>query len=253
MIRAGAALRLTGLAVLGAGLSFVVVAQLAGVRAVPVLSGSMTPYAPVGSLVLTARLAPADVTAGQVVAVVPPAPFVRDGHPVMHRVVSVEDVDGTPVMTTRGDANPQPDPWRIALPGADLGRAVAVLPWLGWAVMAGPLPALAVVLGGACAVEGVLSLRRRRGCSCSLEGGGETPTTPTTATTTTPTSLPPALTTGAGAPRAVVLDLAAPHRPTVDLSTAGQAGAPVVLPAPRRGGAHRAAGPVSTPWAQHRR
>ncbi|TXR51248.1 signal peptidase I, partial [Quadrisphaera setariae] len=133
-------MRVLGLLVLFVGLALTAWAQLSGLRAVPVLSGSMTPYAAQGALVVTEPVAPQAVQTGDVVAFVPPAPFARGNHPVMHRVAALEQVQGAAVMTTRGDANPQPDPWRIALGGADLGRAVLVVPWAGWAVMAGPAP-----------------------------------------------------------------------------------------------------------------
>ncbi|MEH3077449.1 MAG: signal peptidase I [Quadrisphaera sp.] len=158
-------MRVLGLLVLFVGLALTAWAQLSGLRAVPVLSGSMTPYAAQGALVVTEPVAPQAVRTGDVVAFVPPAPFARGDHPVMHRVAALEQVDGKTVMTTRGDANPQPDPWRIALSGADLGRAVLVVPWAGWAVMAGPAPVVLVLLGLFAAGEG-LSLLRRPACTC---------------------------------------------------------------------------------------
>lgn len=173
----GGAVR-TGL-VLGA-LGLVVVAHLLGLRVVPVLTGSMTPYAPAGSLVLTAPVRGEAVRVGDVVAFVPPAPF-GAGRPVMHRVDGIgtagsasTTADGVGAgagggrsMTTRGDANAHPDPWAVALDGADLGRVVLVVPLLGHLVMAGPTGALLLVGGGLAVVESVRLLRRRPACGCT--------------------------------------------------------------------------------------
>ncbi|MBF5081504.1 signal peptidase I [Quadrisphaera sp. INWT6] len=158
-----AALR-TGL--LLTALALLVVAHLAGVRAVPVLTGSMTPYAPAGSLVLTAPVGGAEVAVGDVVAFVPPAPY-RGDRPVMHRVASTSTTAQGRAMTTRGDANAHDDPWTVALDGADLGRAVAVVPLLGHLAVAGPAAVLSL-LAGAAALAVALRLLRRPGCACAL-------------------------------------------------------------------------------------
>ncbi len=152
-------------ALLLAALALLLAAHVAGLRAVPVLTGSMTPYAPAGSLVLTAPVSGADVRVGDVVAFVPPAPHGGD-RPVMHRVTSTTSTAVGPAMTTRGDANARPDPWTVALDGADLGRVVAVVPLLGRLVMAGPGAALALLAGGA-ALVGAARLLRRPACRCS--------------------------------------------------------------------------------------
>jgi hypothetical protein len=47
---------------------------------------------------------------------------------VLHRITSLRDG----VITTRGDANPVDDPWRVSLVGSTGYRLVAVLPFLGW-------------------------------------------------------------------------------------------------------------------------
>lgn len=151
-----------------------VAAQLHGWRAVPVLSGSMTPYAPQGALVLTIPAAPSQVRVGDVVAFAPPQPYTRGHHPVMHRVVSLEQRTSTTAMTTRGDANPDRDPWTIDLNSADIGRAAFVVPEVGWLFMAGPGAALALLLGAAAIAEGVSAIRRPT-CSCPspTEGAAE--------------------------------------------------------------------------------
>ncbi|MCO7218777.1 signal peptidase I [Klenkia sp. PcliD-1-E] len=137
----------------------VVVGHLMGVRLVPVLTGSMTPYAPAGSLVLVVDVPGTDIRSGDVVAFRPPAPFeVVDGRPILHRAVEV--ADGS--MTTKGDANPDPDPWRVALGRGSFARAVLVVPLLGRVLAGGPVAALSLVAGAAALAMGAGRLRRTR-------------------------------------------------------------------------------------------
>lgn len=140
-------------------------AAVVGVRVVPVLTGSMRPAIAPGALVVTTPVDPDDVRVGQVVAFRPPAPYLSGAHPVLHRVRAVADARGTPVLTTGGDANPATDPWRIDLSSADLTRTRLVVPVLGWALMGGPAPLLAVLAGAFLLLEAT-SLTRRRRCTC---------------------------------------------------------------------------------------
>ncbi|GHE10702.1 signal peptidase I [Klenkia taihuensis] len=141
----------------------VVVAHLLGVRLVPVLTGSMTPYAPAGSLVLTVDVPGAEVRTGDVVAFRPPAPFeVAGGRPVLHRAADVAQTADGPVMTTQGDANPDADPWRVSLTQGTFGRAVLVVPLVGRALAGGPVATLTLLAGGAVLLAGLGALRRGR-------------------------------------------------------------------------------------------
>jgi signal peptidase len=141
----------------------VVVVHVLGIRLVPVLTGSMSPYSPTGSLVVTVPVAGADVAVGDVVAFRPPAPYeVVGGHPILHRVQSLTGDAASPAMTTKGDANPGADPWQVSLAGADLGRSVLVVPWVGRVVAGGAGSALARVAGGALLLGGAGALRRAR-------------------------------------------------------------------------------------------
>ncbi|MEI4272343.1 signal peptidase I [Klenkia sp. LSe6-5] len=137
-------------------LAALVVGHLLGVRVVPVLTASMDPWAAAGSLVVTVPVDGADVVHGDVVAFRPPAPWeVPGGRPILHRVDGLAVVDGVPTMTTRGDANPTADPWRVSLAGARLGRAVTVVPFLGRAFEGGPGPVVAVLAGGVVVAAGL--------------------------------------------------------------------------------------------------
>jgi signal peptidase I len=84
------------------------------VRFQPVLTGSMAPRYPTGTLVAVTPVR--DVQVGEVIMFVPPQPWSIG--PVLHRVVSV---DGTHVRT-KGDANKAMDPWTIDASKGGLAR-----------------------------------------------------------------------------------------------------------------------------------
>lgn len=106
-----------------------VVPAATGSAALTVLSGSMVPTLPVGSLVVS-RPVPADAVAvGDVVSFVDRDPATGESRTVTHRVVGVAP---GPVFSTRGDANPAPDPHPVAA-GDLIGRLWYHLPWVGGA------------------------------------------------------------------------------------------------------------------------
>ncbi|MGY1616818.1 signal peptidase I [Geodermatophilus sp. SYSU D00691] len=101
--------------------------------AMAVLSGSMSPAHPVGSMVFTRPVHPADVVVGDVIT------FQRPSDPaelVTHRVLAVDTSTGAPVFTTKGDANDGVDldpvpaslvQGRLWFGVPQLGRVAAVL------------------------------------------------------------------------------------------------------------------------------
>lgn len=95
-------------AVAGAGSILLVIATLAfGLRPLVVISGSMEPGIPTGSLILTRTVPAADLEIGDVVTV--PRPDGRG--PVTHRVVETEMTEQGPVtLELQGDANAAKDP-----------------------------------------------------------------------------------------------------------------------------------------------
>jgi signal peptidase len=109
------------------------------VRLQPVLTGSMAPRYPTGTLVAVTPVDPATLRVGDVVMFVPPSPYrTPTGGPVLHRVVSLgTGPDGHLQLRTKGDANAALDPWTIDATHGGLaklrasslaaGRAVAVL------------------------------------------------------------------------------------------------------------------------------
>jgi signal peptidase len=122
-------------AILLLGLSFflflAVGPHLLPYRTVTMLSGSMSPYIPVGSLAVDTPEPVSALHAGQVVSFHAPI----DGHPVVtHRVVSVEHRDGQVLIRTRGDANSGVDPWLAVVHGRTVWRVSAVVPAMGGVV-----------------------------------------------------------------------------------------------------------------------
>ncbi len=102
-------------------------------RTAAVLTGSMAPYAPAGSAVLTVPVSTSRVRAGDVVTLRAPAPW---SSVVTHRVVSTEVRDGAVVLVTKGDRNEGVDPWRATVREARVHRDAVVVPHLGTVVAA---------------------------------------------------------------------------------------------------------------------
>ncbi len=118
---------LTLLAVLGIlSVALVGLGIFAGIKPTIVISGSMEPELPVGSLALT-RVAPAtEAEPGDIVTV----PRQDGDGLVTHRVVEVESAaDGVTLLTLRGDANDANDP--AAYPVREIGEHVMTVPYFG--------------------------------------------------------------------------------------------------------------------------
>lgn len=81
-----------------------VIPRLAGYDAYVVVSGSMEPNIPVGSLVFAKEVDPAKLSGGDVIVFVDPS---RSSTPITHRVVSNDTESGT--LITKGDANEHED------------------------------------------------------------------------------------------------------------------------------------------------
>ena len=120
------------------------VPRLLGYEAFHVVSASMAPEIPQGSMVLVRQTPAMEIRAGDVIA------FGRDGTVVTHRVLEVNSADME--FTTKGDANPDVD--FVPVPFASLiGRVEHQIPVLG-ALSAplsgqhGKLTMLAALTGG---------------------------------------------------------------------------------------------------------
>ena len=169
-------IRLIGLIVVcGAALLSLAVVGLAAtntLRLVPVLSNSMAPMMPTGSLAITVPVQRADVRAGDVIVFSDPLqPSIR----VIHRVTKVFgapdafrfsnwSVDKS-FLTTKGDNNAAADPWVVTIADPTVWRRTDSLPGLGYLAIWFSNPALRlsvfVLAGVAIALWGLLKIWRR--------------------------------------------------------------------------------------------
>jgi signal peptidase len=130
-----------------------------------VQSGSMRPTLPVGSVVIYRHESASKVKVGQVILFAAPS---GTAALVSHRVYAIVDGPKGKYFVTKGDANPEPDNWRIAAVGSGW-YAVADVPVLGYALRAieEPNTKFLLIVVPACLI-GLLTLsdmalaRRRR-------------------------------------------------------------------------------------------
>ena len=101
-------------------------------RTVTVLTGSMNPSIPAGSVVVVTPQSPRDIRIGQVITYQIPA---EDHRIVSHRVVKVTDPGDHPVIQTKGDANNGPDPWLARISDRTVWRVRFTIPMLGRAII----------------------------------------------------------------------------------------------------------------------
>lgn len=159
--------------VVAVGLLAVVVPRLVGGVPLTILTGSMEPGLPPGTLVVVRPIDPADVRVGDVVTY-----QIRSGVPgvISHRVVGIMVGAEGRTFTLKGDANAEPDRDAV-VEGQVMGEAWYSVPWLGrlnTGVSAGArawlVPAVGVaLLGYAAFLTGRGLDRRRRG-----RAGGQT-------------------------------------------------------------------------------
>lgn len=119
------ALILLALAVVAIGSS--VVPRVMGMQSYAIISGSMEPAYPTGSLVYAEPVDGSDLQAGDVAA------FWRDEDVIVHRVEEVDE--GAGELVTKGDANAEIDLRPVPF-GNVLGRVVGSVPLVGYFLMA---------------------------------------------------------------------------------------------------------------------
>lgn len=117
------------LALLGLGVG----PKLWGYRTLTVLTGSMRPSMPEGSLIVQTPVPLHRVRVGDVVTYRIP---VDDRRVVTHRVVEIVVPGDRPVVRTKGDANGAPDPWLARLDGAHTWKVRFAVPKAGYVVQA---------------------------------------------------------------------------------------------------------------------
>ena len=101
-------------------------ARVIGFKPYAVLSGSMTPEYPVGSIVYTKHCEPNEIREGDVIT------FMKNETTVVtHRVVSVEDNDNGLCFVTKGDANADNDAGAVHEKNV-IGKVAFSIPLLGY-------------------------------------------------------------------------------------------------------------------------
>jgi signal peptidase len=100
-------------------------------RTLTVLTASMRPAMPAGSVVIVTPERPDRLRVGQVVTYRIP---VEDHRVISHRVVRIVEGGDRPVFQTRGDANDAPDYWLARVEGGTVWHVRHVVPRLGLAL-----------------------------------------------------------------------------------------------------------------------
>ncbi len=114
---------------LGIGVAAIVVPAATGSLALTVRTSSMEPTLPAGTLIVVRPTELADLVPGKVLTY-----QLKSGEPtlVTHRITQrMLLADGSPVFTTKGDANPQPDLAPVK-PVQVKGTVWYAIPYLGW-------------------------------------------------------------------------------------------------------------------------
>jgi signal peptidase len=155
--------------VLGLAMVLIVVPKAAGATPLTVLTSSMEPRLPPGTLIVVKPTPPGDIRLGDVVTY-----QIESGRPevVSHRVTEiVSSSDGGTAFVTKGDNNSEPDA-ALVLPEQVRGTLWYSVPWAGFVnqVVNGDarswiVPLLAIALlgyAGYALAAGLVEARRRR-------------------------------------------------------------------------------------------
>jgi signal peptidase len=121
--------------------AIMILPALLGYERYVIVSGSMVPTIPVGSVVYDEVVPVGDIETGDIITFVPPPEYGVD-NPVTHRVVKItvagehSSHPGRRIFQTKGDANEHVDAWQMVLDGPDQARYVHHVPYVGYAYMA---------------------------------------------------------------------------------------------------------------------
>jgi signal peptidase len=105
-------------------------ARLLGYSPYVMYGGSMGSTAPLGSVALIEDVPAESLKVGDVIVFRPPSSG-QPREPLMHRIISIEEVDGQRVFGTKGDANESADAWELRVNGEG-GRLAYVVPYVGY-------------------------------------------------------------------------------------------------------------------------
>ncbi len=144
-------------------------------RLLPILSGSMAPGIPAGSLVLVTPSPPQRIRVGDVVVYKIP---IADHRLIAHRVVAVLARGRRPLIETKGDANARLDPWHARLQGEKAWLVRAEVPLLGYPALFAKRAWRFLLLAGAVFLLVAAAIRRIWSDSSHTEGAGGTHVAP---------------------------------------------------------------------------
>jgi signal peptidase I len=118
----------------------------------PVLSGSMEPVLPTGSVAVMRQVPTSELRVGDVVTFRAPS---NPQRLVTHRITSITTEDGQRLYETKGDANRANDPWKVTLRGDVSYRLHGDIPYVGYAAVWLRQPQMRTGLLGAGALLGL--------------------------------------------------------------------------------------------------
>ena len=104
-----------------------------------VMSGSMVPTLKIGWIIVVKSIAPAGIRVGNIIVYRSTDPMIKD--PIVHRVISISDINGTLYFLTKGDANFENDAQAGFEPPQGIpqsrvvGKVVYIVPYLGYLVL----------------------------------------------------------------------------------------------------------------------
>lgn len=146
---------LTGLLILLLGM--MILMRLLGVQAYRVLSGSMEPVYPTGSLLLVKELGQAEPDVGDVITF-----RLTEQITATHRIIAVLEENGGVFYRTKGDANDVADGTPVAREQV-LGIPVLMIPYAGYGAAYLQHPAVRAALAGVLLAFFLLSFRKKEG------------------------------------------------------------------------------------------
>ena len=112
------------------------VPTILGYQRYVLVSGSMTPAIPTGSIVYDEVVPVSDLEVGDVITFVPP-PSYEITTPVTHRIFEIsKNEEGERVFRTKGDANDSPDAWKMTLDSDTQARVAHHIEKLGYVYIA---------------------------------------------------------------------------------------------------------------------
>jgi signal peptidase I len=124
------------------------------------VSNSMAPHHPVGSVVVTIQTPTPELIVGDVVKL--PLPD-KSGHHYVHRVVGIDRTSEVTSYVTKGDNNKRADPWALQILSPTTPRVIATVPLVGHLNTITSPRTSQLVLSSAVGVFAVIAINRAFG------------------------------------------------------------------------------------------